>query len=50
VIREAQKHNLDREPAIRNLTDDQLDSWIRSRMYDPFQTVAQKQAAPKALL
>ncbi|KAM3073565.1 hypothetical protein ACMFMF_006770 [Clarireedia jacksonii] len=50
VIREAQKHNFDREPAIRDLTDDQLDSWIRSRMYDPFQTVGTKRAAPRALL
>ncbi|PQE13811.1 hypothetical protein CJF30_00006609 [Rutstroemia sp. NJR-2017a BBW] len=50
VIREAQKHKFDREPAIRNLTDDQLDSWIRSKMYDPFHAGAQKQAAPRALL
>ncbi|RKF59518.1 NADP-dependent malic enzyme [Erysiphe neolycopersici] len=35
VIREAQRHGLDREDSIRNLTNTQLDNWIRDRMYDP---------------
>jgi len=35
VIREAQKQGLDREKSIRNLSDPELDAWIRSRMYDP---------------
>lgn len=36
VIRTAQKDGVDRELAIRNLTDRQLDDYIRERMYDPF--------------
>lgn len=35
VIRAAQASNVDRELAIRNLSDDQLDKYIRERMYDP---------------
>jgi len=35
VIREAQRQGLDREKSIRNLSDPELDAWIRSRMYDP---------------
>ncbi|KAH6684116.1 hypothetical protein B0J14DRAFT_646031 [Halenospora varia] len=35
VIREAQRQGLDREPSIRKLSDEQLDQWIMSRMYDP---------------
>ncbi|KAF2839481.1 hypothetical protein M501DRAFT_1002906 [Patellaria atrata CBS 101060] len=36
VIRAAQRENMDREHSLRNLTDDQLDTYIKSRMYDPF--------------
>jgi malate dehydrogenase (oxaloacetate-decarboxylating)(NADP+) len=35
VIREAQRQGLDREKSIRNLSDSELDAFIRSRMYDP---------------
>ena len=35
VIREAQRQGLDREKSIRNLSDSDLDAFIRSRMYDP---------------
>ncbi|PMD49197.1 malic enzyme, NAD binding domain-containing protein [Hyaloscypha bicolor E] len=35
VIREAQRQGVDREKSIRNLSDSQLDVFIRSRMYDP---------------
>lgn len=35
VIREAQRQGLDRETSIRDLSDPELDAWIRSRMYDP---------------
>jgi malate dehydrogenase (oxaloacetate-decarboxylating)(NADP+) len=35
VIRQAQKQKLDREKSIRGLSDDQLDAWIKARMYDP---------------
>jgi malate dehydrogenase (oxaloacetate-decarboxylating)(NADP+) len=36
VIRAAQIDGVDRELAIRNLSDEQLDEYIRQRMYDPF--------------
>jgi malate dehydrogenase (oxaloacetate-decarboxylating)(NADP+) len=36
VIRAAQKDGMDRELALRNLSDDELDEYIRARMYDPF--------------
>jgi malate dehydrogenase (oxaloacetate-decarboxylating)(NADP+) len=35
VIREARRQGVDREKSIRNLSDSQLDVFIRSRMYDP---------------
>jgi malate dehydrogenase (oxaloacetate-decarboxylating)(NADP+) len=35
VIRQAQREKLDREKSIRDLSDAELDSWIRGRMYDP---------------
>ena len=35
VIREAQRQKLDREKSIRDLSDAELDEWIKSRMYDP---------------
>lgn len=36
VIRQAQKEGVDRELHLRNLNDEELDAYIRSRMYDPF--------------
>lgn len=35
VIREAQRQRLDGEKSIRDLSDTELDAWIRARMYDP---------------
>ncbi|KAG9245312.1 malic enzyme, NAD binding domain-containing protein [Calycina marina] len=35
VIRQAQKEWLDREKDIVDMTDDELDDWVRERMYDP---------------
>jgi malate dehydrogenase (oxaloacetate-decarboxylating)(NADP+) len=35
VIRAAQKNGVDRELSLRNLTDEQLDLYIKDRMYDP---------------
>lgn len=35
VIRQAQRQGLDREKSIRDLSDAELDSWIKARMYDP---------------
>lgn len=36
VIRAAQEAGLDRELSLRNLSDAELDEYLRSRMYDPF--------------
>nr|POE93671.1 nadp-dependent malic enzyme [Quercus suber] len=36
VIRAAQKDGMDRELALRNINDQELDEYIRHRMYDPF--------------
>lgn len=36
VIRAAQKDGVDRELALRNTSDEELDEYIRRRMYDPF--------------
>lgn len=40
VIRTAQKNGVDRELSLRNLSDDQLDDYIRARMYDPTKETA----------
>ncbi|KAF2743935.1 hypothetical protein M011DRAFT_471063 [Sporormia fimetaria CBS 119925] len=37
VIRAAQKNGVDRATELRELSDAQLDAYIRERMYDPFQ-------------
>ncbi|KAJ4303621.1 hypothetical protein N0V90_002521 [Kalmusia sp. IMI 367209] len=36
VIRAAQKNGVDRAVELRELSDDQLDQYIKERMYDPF--------------
>lgn len=36
VIRAAQAAKVDRELSLRNLSDEQLTAYVRSRMYDPF--------------
>ena len=36
VIRSAQAEKVDRELALRNISDEELDEYIRARMYDPF--------------
>lgn len=35
VIRQAQTQKVDREKSLRAMTDSQLDSWIKDKMYDP---------------
>ncbi|PBP17595.1 NADP-dependent malic enzyme MaeA [Diplocarpon rosae] len=35
VIRQAQRQNLDAEASLRDLSDAELDAYIRSKMYDP---------------
>lgn len=35
VIRQAQRERLDREKSIRDLSNKELDEWIKARMYDP---------------
>lgn len=44
VIRAAQKDSMDRELALRNISDEELDDYIRTRMYDPFTEVSQNTA------
>jgi malate dehydrogenase (oxaloacetate-decarboxylating)(NADP+) len=46
VIREAQQQGLDREKSIRNLSDSELDAFIRSRMYDPRKDTGLHQTEP----
>ena len=36
VIRQAQKDGVDRELALRNIGDEELEQYIRRRMYDPY--------------
>lgn len=36
VIRAAQASKVDRELALRHLSDNELDEYIKQRMYDPF--------------
>jgi malate dehydrogenase (oxaloacetate-decarboxylating)(NADP+) len=36
VIRAAQKNGVDRAPHLRTMSDAELDSYIKSKMYDPF--------------
>lgn len=36
VIRAAQKDGVDRELALRNISDAELEEFIRERMYDPY--------------
>ena len=36
VIRAAQKEGVDRELALRSLSDKDLDAYVRQKMYDPF--------------
>jgi len=35
VIRAAQDAGVDREVRLRGMSDDELDRWVRERMYDP---------------
>jgi malate dehydrogenase (oxaloacetate-decarboxylating)(NADP+) len=39
VIRAAQQNGVDGETSLRSLTDEQLDEFIRHKMYDPFHQV-----------
>jgi len=44
VIRTAQENKVDRELSLRSLSDEHLDEYIRSRMYDPFHELDHIQA------
>ncbi|KAL3707786.1 hypothetical protein TMatcc_005768 [Talaromyces marneffei ATCC 18224] len=50
VIRAAQEAKVDRETAIRDLSDSDLDAWIRVRMYDAHSEVASLEREVGALL
>ncbi|GAB7344553.1 hypothetical protein MBLNU457_2378t1 [Dothideomycetes sp. NU457] len=49
VIRAAQKEGVDRELALRNMSDDQLAAYVRDRMYDPFKEKERVDAEVKEL-
>lgn len=36
VIRAAQEAGVDREQSLKHMGDDELEKWVKSRMYDPF--------------
>jgi len=36
VIRAAQEAGVDREQNIKGMEDEELEKWVRSKMYDPF--------------
>ncbi|TQS37649.1 hypothetical protein Golomagni_01869 [Golovinomyces magnicellulatus] len=50
VIREAQRQGLDGEPSARNLTNNQLDTWIRDRMYDPRQLTSSNSLSSQSII
>lgn len=35
VIRAAQEAGVDRDPSIKDIGDEELEKWVRSKMYDP---------------
>ena len=37
VIRAAQKAGVDREQSIKGMDDEQLEKWVRAKMYDPME-------------
>jgi len=37
VIRAAQEAGVDRETQLKSLGDQELEKWVRSKMYDPFE-------------
>lgn len=38
VIRAAQEAGVDRETRIKDMNDEELEKWVRSKMYDPNET------------
>lgn len=50
VIRAAQKAKVDRELALRDLSDEELDEYIRHRMYDPSKEVTLVEEHVKQLM
>ena len=49
VIRAAQKEGVDRELALRSMSDDELAAYVRERMYDPFKEKERVDAEVKEL-
>ena len=37
VIRAAQKAGVDREQSIKGMGDEELEKWVRAKMYDPME-------------
>lgn len=50
VIRAARKAGVDREVRIKDMGDDELISWVRSRMYDPHAETANVERQVKEVM
>jgi malate dehydrogenase (oxaloacetate-decarboxylating)(NADP+) len=50
VIRAAQEARVDREVRIRDMNDDELESWVRARMYDPHRETRNVEKEIKAMV
>lgn len=50
VIRAAQESKVDRETALRTMNDENLDAWIKARMYDPHSEVLSLEREVGAIL
>ena len=50
VIRAAQEAGVDREVRIRNMGDEELEKWIRVRMYDPHMETANVETEVKGMM
>lgn len=50
VIRAAEEAGVARETHIKSLTDEDLEKWVRSKMYEPYSEIARVEADMQAML
>jgi malate dehydrogenase (oxaloacetate-decarboxylating)(NADP+) len=50
VIRAAQEARVDREVKIRDMSDDELEAWVRAKMYDPHKETRNVEKEIKSLM
>lgn len=50
VIRAAQEAGVDREQSIKGMGDEQLEKWVRSKMYDPLSETKRIEEEVKSLV